>query len=71
MEDNIQVARSEGGTCFKCERAIRRNEKVIRFTFNVRIPLVGKHAMSEEAHILCAREFSELLEKRVHEAETR
>ncbi|MGI0148695.1 MAG: hypothetical protein ACREDF_04090 [Thermoplasmata archaeon] len=68
MEDNIQVVRSKGGTCFKCEKAVRAGETVIRFSFNVNIPLIGKHRMGEEAHVNCAGEFHMLLGQRVAEA---
>lgn len=68
MEDNIQVARSKGGTCFKCEKAIQPGSTVIRFSFNVAIPILGKHRMSEEAHVNCAGEFHMLLGQRISEA---
>jgi len=68
VEDNIKVAWSKGGTCFKCEKAIRDGEKVIRFSFNVSIPILGKHRMSEEAHVDCAGQFYMLLGQRVMEA---
>lgn len=67
MEKNIQVHRSEGSTCFKCERPISAGERCIRFTFNVNLILTKKE-MSEEAHLPCAEEFHALLGKRIGEA---
>jgi hypothetical protein len=68
VEENIQIAKSKGSTCFKCEQSIRTGETVIRFSFNVSIPILGKHRMSEEAHVFCAGEFHMLLGKRIAEA---
>lgn len=67
MEDNIQVGKSQGGTCFKCERAIKPGEKVIRFSFNVNLVLM-KHRISEDAHLTCAEEFNALLGRRIAQA---
>ena len=68
MEENIQVVNSKGTTCFKCEKPIQSGSTVIRFSFDVAIPLFGKHRMSEEAHINCAGEFHMLLGQRIAEA---
>lgn len=67
MENNIRIAKSDGGTCFKCERPTQTGEKVIRFSFNINL-IITKKEVNEEAHLPCAEEFHALLGKRISEA---
>lgn len=67
LEKNVTLGRSAGGGCGICDDPIKKNDPVIKVTFEVPV-LITTINVDREMHLECAEKLSGMLRTRLREA---